>query len=467
MTNHSTTFDTLALERRVLHETDFTIRNEFADSLIRQALAERGIKQPAADSSTYKLLLNKVAATEIPLGRGRAVDAIVRELEEIRQTGLVRARVEQYALGNEIDARLFTPRVKQAMVRYLLDLGVLFDDDQKFAVGGYDEYLAMAYASAARGDGATIDPIVAARLKTGAEPWDYSVQYLDELDTLTVVPEFVRRAGVLDYVFHVGEVMAVFRLAAHVIQLWEHGVIDIEDEETETIIYNYQENALQRGAPERRAFEYKRVLNLGNAKLMDGVVYNEAFPRLWARMMKEAARYRDLIQAEHEAGQVSKQSVIRSIRDLQNNLTEFAGGGTGKTAQKLYAWLDDALKILSAREVVEQLALGRRKGRFRVIERLFQEVYKKSIDASSLYDLAKTGDQIFTFIANFNDATPDEEFEHAVTLMEDWVLLEASLMGDSDAGATPPDDETAPDDGAAAAAADEEPTGGTDADADW
>jgi hypothetical protein len=441
MINHNDV-DVLALERSVLHEADLTVRNEFAASLIEQALSERGIQPPAPGSSTYELLRSKVAGSELPLASGRTVDAIIRELETIRKTGGVRARVEAYAKRNEIARRLFTPRVKQAMIQYLMDLGVQFEDGT--AADAYDEYLAMAFASAVRADGATVDPIVAARLKTGAEPWDYTVQYLDETDRQTVVPEFIRRAGVLDYVFHVGEVMGVFRLVDHVIQLWEHGVIDIADEATETLIYNYQENALQRGTPERRALEYKRVLNLGDAKLMDGVVYNQAFPHLWARMMKEAARYRELIQSEHESGRVSKQPVVRTLRDLQNNLSEFAGGGTGKTAQKLYAWLDDGLKVLSAAEIVEQLALGRRKGRFRVIERLYQEVYKRAIDATSVYELAKTGDQIFTFLANFTDSTPDEEFERAITLMEDWVLLEASLMGEGAAAAEPAEEPEAP-----------------------
>jgi hypothetical protein len=240
-------------------------------------------------------------------------------------------------------------------------------------------------------------------------------------------------------------------------------VIDIVDGVTETLIVNYMENAKYRGSPERRALEYKRVLNMGDANVPEGIAYNEPFPRYWERLMREAHRYRDLTQTQHESTRISRQAVLRAIRDLQNNLTEFAGGGTGKTAQKIYAQLDDAFKIVGASEVIEQLALGRRKGIFQVIQSLFYKVYSKTIDAEAMYDLAKTGDKIFTFLANFDDSTPDDEFEAAITLMEDWVLLENDLLaGKSGEGASEEDaavDDTATDEGEdedTMAAADEE-----------
>jgi len=461
MASNGTTLDTLALERHVLHEVDTELRDLFAARLIKHALAERGIIVPREGSGAYKLLLNRVASAEIPLDAGRTVDAIVSELEDIRETGLIRSRVETYAVTEEIDPRRMTARVKDAMVAYLKELGVQLDDNDRFNDGGYDEYLAMAYANAVRTAGGSADPIIAARLKMTAEPWDFTVRFYDDAESQGVIREFILAAAAVDYVFHVGEVVGAFALAEHVVALWENGVIGV-DEATETKIFNYQENAVQRGTPERRALTYKRVLNLGNARTMTGVVVNEEFPRLWHRMMSEVARFIDKRESQHNGGRVSRQPIIRALVDLQFNLSEFGSGGTAKTAQKLNAQLEDAMDILAAPEVVEQLALGRRKSVWRVIERLHKEMHGRQVNVTAVRTLAEEGNRVFTFIANYDSTTPEDEFDAFLDSAEAWILAEAAMMEGRTADADTGEDEPEP----AMADEDEEPVESA-ADDDW
>lgn len=442
-TNHHTGLDTLALERFVLHQIDDAVRDEFAGDLIRRSLRQRGIASPPQRSAAWKLLLNRVAGAELPLDDGRTVDAIVGQLGEIRDRGLLLARIEQYQQKRELDPTRLTPRVKEAMITALQELGVDLGDDAKFAAGELDEYLALAYASALRTAGGSADPIIAARMKTAAEPWDYTVRFYEDADDQGVVPHFIKAAGAIDYAFHLGEVAGAFPLAEHVVTLWENGVIDVGPE-TETKLFNYQENAIQR-APGQRALAYKRVLDLGDAKVMQGVVVNAEFPNLWKRLMTEVARFIQKREEQHDGARVSRQPLARAIRELQFNLSEFGSGGTTKVAQKLNAQLEDAMDILGATEVIEQLALGRRKSVWRVIERLHKELRGKPLNVTAVRTLAEEGNRIFSFVADFDATAPSDAFDAFVDAAEAWILAEGSLMEGGGAQAAAEEEESASD----------------------
>jgi hypothetical protein len=458
MRNHDTGLDTLALERFVLHEVDSTVRTDFAKALIGRALTERGMVVPAAGSSAAQLLLERVASSDVPLTGNRAADFVVHELEEIRATGLIRSRVEEYAALQEVDSRRMTDRVKDAMVQYLLQLGVQFDDDQRFEAGGYDEYLAIAYANTVRTTGGSADPIVAARLKTGSEPWDYRVRFYDDLETAAVVPDYIRIAGAIDYAFHIGEVLRVFELADHVVGMWDAGALDIEEQDTIDKLFNYSENAQTRGTPERRGLLYKRVLNLGPTQSAGGIVVNEDFPKLWHRLMSEAVKVIELRQ-EHDVEHVSRRPIVHAIRDLQYNLSEFAAGGAGRAAQKINAQLEDAMDIIGAPEVVEQLSRGRRKSVWRVVQGLAKEVSGTPVNVLAIRTLAEEGNRIFSFIADFSPSTADDDYEAFLESAEAWILAEAALVDRETAGGDEPSpsdeldahsDGTAPDEGSTA-----------------
>jgi hypothetical protein len=439
---HENGVDSLALERFVLHEVDSTLRTRFAEALIASVLAERGLQAPPNNSSAYRLLRERIAAADLPLTGNRAADAVVRELESIRATGLIRSRVEEYATKEEIDPRRLTDRVKDAMVQYLLDLGVQLDDDQKFDQGSYDEYLALAYANAIRTTGGAADPIVAARLKTGAEPWDFRVRFYDDVESAAVVPDYIRVAGAIDYAFHVGEVLRVFELADHVVGLWDGGALDIEEQETIDRLFTYAENASSRPTPERRGLLYKRVLSLGPTAVTGSIVANDGFPKLWHRLMTEAVKYIELRQ-EHESEHISRRPIVHAIRDLQYNLTEFAGGGTSRAAQKLNAQLEDAMDIVGAPEVVEQLSRGRRKSVWRVIQALAKEVGGAAVNVLAVRTLAEEGNRIFNFIADYSPSTAEDDFDAFLESAEAWILAEAAVLERDDTAA---EDQPAPTD---------------------
>lgn len=416
--------DLLAIEKLVLFEADSAVLDDYAKALIELAFEEKGLKPPPQKSAVYERLRRWISATDLPLTGGRVSDLILRQYQEIRRTSLPRAAVEAWAESKEIDPSRLTERVKAAMVKHLIELGVNFNEDH-FEDGGYDEYLALAYAYATRTATATSDPVVAARMKSSSEPWDFRVRFYDEVEAQGVNPDYVRVAGAIDYAFHLGEMMGAFDLAEHVVQLWDAGAIDLESPETIDQLFAYAENAESR-SKEKRGLLYKRVLNLGTVQTGRGMVVNSDFPRLWQRLMAEVAKHIEK-REEHDVV-VSKRPIAHAIRDLQYNLTEYAGGGTGKAAHKLNAQLEDAMQILSAEEIVEQLSMGRRKGVFRVIERLAKEVSGKSLNVVALKTIAEENNKVFEFIADYGPDTPEDAFDAFLDSAEAVILAEAALM---------------------------------------
>jgi hypothetical protein len=443
--HHSTTLDTLGIERLILHRTDTLLRERFAEHIISGALGARGINPPPQNSASYRLLRDSIAGAELPLEDGRIADYVADEYEKIRNTVLVRSRVEDYAELNEIPRARFTPAVRQRMISYLYELGVRLEDDDVYRAGGYDEYLALAYAHALQTAGGSSDPIVAARTKSSA-PWDYTVKFFDEDDPRRVVRENILAVAAVDYAWFLGDVLGVFALAERVVDLWDNSVIDIENEDVQSMIFNYRENAIHRPTPESRGLIYKRVLGRGKAQLMSGVVGNPELARLWHNMMSEVARYIEKRESMHEGSRLSRRPIIHTIEELQYNLSDFGSGGTGKQAQKLNAQLEDAMAILGADEVVEQLAFGRRKNRWRVIERLMKEERGKAVDVNAVRILAEEGNRVYNFVANFSNSVTDDEFESFVDSAEAWILAEASLGGGAEpeeVEAEEPEDEDA------------------------
>lgn len=429
--HHTTTLDTLGIERLVLHAADTRIRERFADHIITGALEARGIVPPPPGSASQRLLREAIAAVDLPLEEGRIASFVIDEYDKIRSTVLVRSRVEDYAELNEIPRARFTPAVRQKMISYLYELGVTLEDDDVYRDGGYDEYLALAYAHALQTAGGSSDPIVAARTKSSA-PWDFTVKFFDEDDPRRIIRENILAVGAIDYAWFLGDVLGVFALAERVGDLFDNSVIDIEKEEVQSLIFNYRENTIHRPTPEARGLIYKRVLGRGKANLLSGVVGNTELARLWHNMMSEIARYIEKRESVHEGSRLSKRPIIHTIEELQYNLSDFGSGGTAKQAQKLNAQLEDAMAILGADEVVEQLAFGRRKNRWRVIERLIKEERGRSVDVNAVRILAEEGNRVYTFVANFSTSVSDDEFQAFVDSAEAWILAEASLGGAGD-----------------------------------
>jgi hypothetical protein len=443
MVTKNEAFDSKALERLVIHAVETDELDKFADQIIERALEERQVIAPRKNSSTYRLLREAIASSRFPLEAGKVADFVVRELSLIREEIGVRAMVERYATLNEVPRGRFTSRVKQSMIAYLRELGIQQVSPAAFERGDYDEYLALAYANSIRTAGGSADPIVAARLKSTGPGWDYRVKFFDGIESRSVLPGNILAAAALDYSWYLGEMLGVYALAERVGDLWDNGVIDIESDDVQSMIFNYRENAMQRPTPEQRGSIYKRVLNLGNTKVMSGVIVNEEFPHLWHQLMSEVARYIEKREDAHEGSRVSVRPIVHAIQELQYNLTEFGGGGTAKQAQKLNAQLEDAMAILGAPEVVEQLAFGRRKSVWRVIERLAREERGRSVDVNAVKILAEEGNRCFQFIADYTPevTSQDAAFDAFIDSAEAWILAEASLAGGDRKGAKEEEEE--------------------------
>src|SRR5687768_10325542 len=101
-------------------------------------------------------------------------------------------------------------KTKLAMAQSLRDLNVDLAPD-KVAAGQLDEYFALAYKDALQQAESGIDPIDAVRSRALAN-WDFNVDVFESIEERGIIPENIRAAGALDYVYVLGEKMGVFRI---------------------------------------------------------------------------------------------------------------------------------------------------------------------------------------------------------------------------------------------------------------
>lgn len=324
----------------------------------------------------------------------------------------------------------FKSTIKQSMVDYLIKLGVDFNTGktaENFDKGVYDEYFILSYNEALKKSEVADDPIDTARIKGGEVTWNFVVDSFDAIDRQGVIPENIKAAGALDYIYYIGEGMRVFDVANALVLRWASGILDIPEGKTAGMLYRFHKLRNERNTPAERAMLYKRVLNKGNGKLLSNMVVNDAFPMLWHQLMAEVAEY----IRKSERGKdtwVSRSPLYQATKNLQYNLTEHMTGMSHVQVTEDYAHLQEALEILRAEEIINHFG-GRRKSLWSVIEQVSKEDLGSMVPTAPLRTIAVEGNKVFQWIANFESegAVRDVDFNTLLSAAESWIISQASI----------------------------------------
>ncbi len=357
-------------------------------------------------------------------------------IEKTSSLGDLPAMVNLYADKGEFSTEKFTDEIKKSMVNYLVDLGVNVQglDIDKFNSGNYDEVFALAYQHAITAANAKNDPLDGARVKGGnqAGAWNFQVDTFDDFEEQGIIKDNILAAGAIDYVYELGEGLGIFRLSDSLVLNWSSGMIDVADGTAASKLYRYWKLRDERSTEEERAMLYKRVLNKGNAQLLDRMVANEQFPFLWRNLMEEVATYIDKVERLEdgiaESSSVSRSRIGQATKELQYNLTEYCTGMAHMQVREMYAQLQEGLSILRDPEIIAHFGGSRRKSLWTVIEQLSKSEYGSSLNIGAQRTLAIAGNKVFQWIANYDDATTThEEFRNFLDAAESYILNQAVI----------------------------------------
>ena len=411
-------------------------RHRLVRELATTSLRRSGIVLDEKSPAGIRLVA-ELRAHPVPLTAGRVEPAVESAHDAVLTEGNFPALVDAFVETREVDAHRFTPEIRRAMVRYLMARGVSIDlsrpeDKEKFVDGGYDEYFALAYEQALVAASGEDDPIDAVTTKGAAvAPWDFTVETFESIEEQGVVKDNILAAGAIDYVFELGERMGVFRLVDALTLNWASGAIDVVDGPCAGKLYRYWKLRDQRSDPAERGLTYMRVLNKGDAEVLERMVVNEAFPALWGTLMEKVAEYiRKVEDAKAELGEtlmVSRTPIYQAVRDLQYNLTEFSTGMAHMHAREMYSQLREALDILGDPEIIDHFAGGRRKSLWTAIERLSKAEFGDAPNISAIRTAAVEGNKVFRFVANFQQgAVAEDEFQQFRDAAEAWIIAKGS-----------------------------------------
>jgi hypothetical protein len=417
--------DTKTLSFQVLEEitredptgTDPGLEQQFVESIV-DSWADRNlidVKSDAAKRANRKRLIDLLKSEGVPIGASNLDSTLDRLYQRILKEGPIPAAVDNY-LAREIGLKdrykkTFNGDVSGGMIQYLIDSEVFpkpgepgYDPTKiltDVAAGAYDEFFGPAYQEARRRR-QSADPIDVYRTKGLAADWNYQVDYFESAEEQGVIAENIRRAGAIDYVYWLGDMMGAFRIVDAIVLGYGRGQVDLASAATSTKLYRYLKLRDERSSLEERFMLYKRVLNKGDGKVLDGMVVNEQFPVLWHRLMTEVARFIEKSEeAKDSVDRVSSTRIVQAVADLQYNLTDYSTGLADMQIKEMYNHLQDAFEIAGDDEILDHFASGRRKNVWTVFERVAREQFQIGLNVSALRTMAVEGNRIFNFIADF------------------------------------------------------------------
>jgi hypothetical protein len=420
--------DTAGLVDFVLRRVDAKggVREQYAERLVTEVVAARGLN---LSPEVREAVVQELAAREIPVPSAKVEELVMSLIALGRSTLTLSAAVDQYARSGEVDLVRFTPAIRQRMIAYLKDLGVVFPAGgiTPGNRGQFDEYFALAYNHATRaGGGATTDPIDNIRQRGAINDWDFTVDTFDAVEEQGIVTQNILAAGALDYVYDLGERLGMFKLADALVLRWASGTFDAEPGKPSADLYRYWKLRSERISEEERAMTYRRVLAKGDGNLLSGMVENEAFPELWGSLMEKATDF--LRRSEENASSdrlVSRQPIYQATKQLQYNLTEHATGMAHMQITEMYHHLLEAKLVLE--HAVNFFSTGSRKSLWTVIERASREWFNTAPKISAIRSSAVDGNRVFQWIANFDQSSvTDEQFQGFIEAAEAWIIAQAT-----------------------------------------
>lgn len=401
--------------------------NSLTDKFLKQA--KSGIKE---GDELFKRVIENVRNANVSLTVGKAHPAISRILDRVLTEGKLPYWVDQFAKERkEIPEAKFTRAVKSAMVEYLLGLNLPIEEKdfgKKFTAGAFDEYFATAYYHATTVSTTGHDPLAVKYSKANVADWNFSVNQFDSIVDQGIIPINIKAAGALYYIYQLGEVLGMYKLADALVLRWANGMLDLTGGDAASKLYQYWKLRDERSSPEERGLLYKRVFDVGEAKMLHHMVANEAFPKLWHKLMEETTEYIRRSE-ENTEEKVSRAKIYEAMRNLQYNLTTHMTGMAHLQTQEMYAYLQSAQEILSHSEVVDYFGGGNSKNMWKVMESLWKEDFGESPNIAAIRTSAVEGNKVFQWVAKFDGAgsLTEDEFRLFLESAEAWILAQASV----------------------------------------
>lgn len=261
-----------------------------------------------------------------------------------------------------------------------------------------------------------------------------SFQFLDPLNlpggTINVVN--IQNAASLYAIMILGDEMGIFRVADSILKYVTTGKVDVESTTTATRLYNYMQLRENRTSFEERSMWYKQVFDIGNGNTVSDMVTNKNFLPLWETLMGEVITYIDKYEDAEDPLRVSKSGIHQVITDLQHNLSRAASGMVKIFVPEMYAHLEDAIQIINAEELRDQLGHGISRDLWNIVESVSMEEFNYLPNTSALRTIADSARNIILDIAIYNKASFSEtKFQQLVKNVEAFIIAQNQFQKDS------------------------------------
>jgi hypothetical protein len=336
------------------------------------------------------------------------------------------------------------------MSQYLRQRGARLENQQRFALGGYDELLFTAYDRSLTAQRGGDDPLVSIQRGEDIGTWDFSVERFETTIDQGIDAHAVRAAGAIDYIYELGERMGVFRLAEALVLNWAAGRIDVVDNRATTRLYAYWKQLDDRSDADERGMLYRRVLGKGQSQLISKMVANDGLQPLWSNLMGEIATFIDkserLESGLSDTSSVSTGPIYQTIREIQYNLTEYCTGMAFVQAHEIYKQLQGAFDVLRDPDIVANFGGPRRRNMWTVIGELSKEDFGRSLPVGPLLRVAVDGNRIYQIIANFDGTLSADDFRNLIEAGESYIINSSVIDGQMPGTAPAADEKREPED---------------------
>jgi len=252
----------------------------------------------------------------------------------------------------------------------------------------------------------------------------------DFLDTLqsgqdNINTANIQNAATLYALMILGDEMGIFRVADVILKYVTLGKVDVESSTTATRLYNYMKLRDERTTSDERAMFYQQVFSIGEGETMDNMATNKGFGSLWSSLMNEVIRYIKKYERVDNPELVSKFGIKQAVINLQHNLSRAGSGMVKIYIPEMYAHLEDAIRIINADELKDQLGQGVARDVWNVIESISMQEFNYYPNTAALRTIASSARNIILSIADYSEATFDDaDFQNLVNNVEAFIIAQ-------------------------------------------